>query len=480
MSVIQSGVHSSNEMRILHGFTSGAGQPPQLARAQRELGFHSVSMHIGANKMGFNFDRVIGQANYIDRSNLLSKLVDEFNVFHFYAFPLFGWKHKIEPPFGMDLLLLKLLRLPVIMNFRGSEVRQKDLFEKKARYSVAEGEDHGLFKSFPSDEQRKYINLCRNLATRIIVPDAELASYVPGAKIIPRAIDVSKWKNYGQINSQVPLVVHAPTRRHVKGTPYIINAVERLKSKGLKFEFKLVEGLSNDEAREIYSKADIIIDQLKIGWHGVLSTEAMSLGKVAMCYIRDDLVDSLRFRGNLPLINANEENIDSELENLIINPQRRVEIGNLARCYVENVHSLDIVAKQLIELYSEAKIDAEGLMSPEHEFCEEIVNLYCNSIQEHKRKINSLGVKLTRMNKIYETRNKDSDTCVDSKFSPSLMNSRNHFFNGLKFEFDKKFSKACVEYEILLSHPDSIYSNKRYLISKIKFLKNRASAGESI
>lgn len=472
MAIIENVKHSANEMRILHGFASGAGQPPQIARAQRELGFHSVSMHVGPNKLGFNFDRVIEKADFNDRANLFSKLIDEFNVFHFYAFPLFGWKNKIEPPFGLDLLFLKLLKLPVVMNFRGSEVRQKDLFDKYARYSFAEGEDHGLFKNFPCEEQRKYINLCRNLATKIIVPDAELASYVPGAIIIPRAIDISKWKNYGQINSVVPLVVHAPTRRHVKGTSYIINAVERLRAKGLKFEFKLVEGLSNDEARAVYEKADIIIDQLKIGWHGVLSTEAMSLGKVTMCYIRDDLLNSLEFDGQLPLINTNEDNIDAELENIILNPHRRVEIGNRARSYVENVHSLDIVAKQLIDLYSQAKIDAENQKTANANFCGDLLSLYCSSIQENKRKINSSSVTLMRSINHNELKIYDRHVNHHIANTSFIKNSREIFLKALKYEASGKISMACVEYKILLSHPDSIYSNKKYLNSKLRALRN--------
>lgn len=457
----------AEEMKILHGFTSGAGQPPQIARAQRDLGFHSVSMHIGANKMGFGFDRVVNKANYIDRADIFSELINEFNVFHFYAFPLFGWKNKLNFPFGIDLLFLKLLKFPVIMNFRGSEVRQKDLFDHYARYSFSEGEDHGLFKSFPSEEQRKYIELCKNLCTKIIVPDAELASYVPGSQIIPRAIDISKWKNYGQINSANPLVVHAPTRRHVKGTSYILKAVERLKEKGLKFDFKLVEGLSNEDAAAVYAKSDIIIDQLKIGWHGVLSTEAMSLGKVAMCYIREDLVDSLKFDGELPLINVNEDTIEAELESIILNPHRRIEIGNRARAYVESTHSLDVVAKQLINLYSEARNEVTSSAGFKVDCAIDLMKLYCTSLQLDKEKISSLGVKISRLNGGSKPNN-----ALASKVIKTVENSRSIFLKAVKHETIGEKKEAFIEYKKLLDHPDSIYSNKKYLESKLNYLKN--------
>lgn len=468
MNFVNKHVNGLEEMKILHGFTSGAGQPPQIARAQRDLGFHSVSMHIGANKMGFEFDRVIDKANYIDRGEIFSELINEFNVFHFYAFPLFGWKNKLNFPFGIDLLLLKLLKLPVIMNFRGSEVRQKDLFDNYARYSFAEGEDHGLFKSFPSEEQRKYIELCKNLCTKIIVPDAELASYVPGAKIIPRAIDINKWKNYGQINSTKPLIVHAPTRRHVKGTSYILKAVDRLKEKGLKFDFRLVEGLSNEDAAAVYARSDIIIDQLKIGWHGVLSTEAMALGKVAMCYIREDLVDSLKFDGQLPLINVNEDTLEVELESIILNSHRRIEIGNRARTYVERTHALDVVAKQLINLYSEATNEISSSVEIKVDCAIDLMKLYCTSLQLDKEKINSLAAKISRLNGVGKI-----DASLASKAVKTIEreNSRDIFLKAVKYEAAGERKEACVEYEKLLKHPDSIYSNKKYLKSKLNYLK---------
>ena len=74
-------------------------------------------------------------------------------------------------------------------------------------------------------------------------------------------------------------MLHAPSRRIVKGTKYILDAVEELKSEGLKFDFKMVEGMKNSDAKELYRTADIVVDQLRIGWYGVLAVEAMALGK---------------------------------------------------------------------------------------------------------------------------------------------------------------------------------------------------------
>jgi glycosyltransferase involved in cell wall biosynthesis len=364
-------------LSIFHGLVSAAGQTIQIARSQRSMGHVAHSVRIGQAKLGFQYDEVVPDSSVLSRLDLFHKYQNEFDVFHFYAFPFINWKKKLVYPFGYDLFMLKALGKTVIMNFRGSEVRQKDIFEQKSKFYFSDGEDHGLFKNFPSEEQRRYINFCNAFCTSIVVPDAELASYVPGSKIIPRAIDLSVWPFIGAVNHRRPLVIHAPTRRQVKGTDYVLSAVENLKNAGLEFDFQLIEGLRNDEARELYKKADIVVDQLRIGWHGVLALEAMALGKVVVCYIRDDLEKGLLHKGKMPLINATPDTINEVLHDLISKPTLRREIGHFARRYVEEIHDVDIVARQFVEEYYKKpqKITQEdvllyqGVISGHHRSC---------------------------------------------------------------------------------------------------------------
>ena len=77
---------------------------------------------------------------------------------------------------------------------------------------------------------------------------------------------------------------HAPTHRLVKGTDVIIRSINLLKKK-YDFEFILIEGLKNIEAKNQYKKIDVLIDQLFHGWYGGLAVEAMALGKPVISYI---------------------------------------------------------------------------------------------------------------------------------------------------------------------------------------------------
>src|SRR5206468_10236050 len=82
-----------------------------------------------------------------------------------------------------------------------------------------------------------------------------------------------------------PLVVHAPSNRAKKGTAHVIDACAELP-----VELDVVEGVPHDEARERYARADIVVDQLNAGWHGVFALEAMALGKPVVTYLKPDVV----------------------------------------------------------------------------------------------------------------------------------------------------------------------------------------------
>jgi glycosyltransferase involved in cell wall biosynthesis len=163
------------------------------------------------------------------------------------------------------------------------------------------------------------------------------------------------WVYIGQKNKVKPIVVHAPTKADIKGTSHVLNAIDNLKKEGLDFEFRLIQGLSNKEAQEAYKEADIIIDQLRIGWYGVLSVEAMALGKAVICYIRDDLIEENFPLTNRPFCIANPDTIIDNLRELILSPKLRQDYAEKGYEYCRNVHDSDKIALQYIDLYEKAR-----------------------------------------------------------------------------------------------------------------------------
>jgi len=107
--------------------------------------------------------------------------------------------------------------------------------------------------------------------------------------------------------------------------------------------------MTNQEVKGALKQADIVVDQLLLGVHGIFSVEAMALGKPVLCYIRDDLVE--KYPSDLPIVNANPDTIEVELEKLLVNPQLRTEIGKRSREFTERYHDSRVVARKLIKLY---------------------------------------------------------------------------------------------------------------------------------
>jgi glycosyltransferase involved in cell wall biosynthesis len=154
-----------------------------------------------------------------------------------------------------------------------------------------------------------------------------------------------------------PLVIHAPTHRGVKGTRFVLEAVDKLKAEGVPFRFQLIEGLPRAEARRLFERADLLIDQLWLGWYGGLAVELMALGRPVVCNIRDD---GLRFvppdmGAELPVIRAEPATLAAVLREWLNSRRDELpKVGERSRRYVERWHDPRDVARGLLADYMTA------------------------------------------------------------------------------------------------------------------------------
>jgi len=146
-----------------------------------------------------------------------------------------------------------------------------------------------------------------------------------------------------------PLVVHAPSNRSKKGTEDVIAACALLP-----VELDLVEGVPHDEARERYGRADIVVDQLVAGWHGIFALEAMALGKPVVAYLKPEVVERTEraYGTKVPIVPATADTLVEALRPLVADAELRRRIGAESRAYVERVHDIDVIADRLVDLYS--------------------------------------------------------------------------------------------------------------------------------
>lgn len=167
------------------------------------------------------------------------------------------------------------------------------------------------------------------------------------------------------ISDQVgPLkVIHAPTDRKKKGTQYLLDAISRLQIEGYEIDLRLIENLKRADAIKQYERADVIVDQLVIGWYGGLGVECMAMGKPIICYIREEDMHFLpnRMADDIPIVNASPFSIYAKLKDLLDNRSQLFSIANASRCYVEMWHDNLKNAASVIDDYNKAISDRATL-----------------------------------------------------------------------------------------------------------------------
>jgi glycosyltransferase involved in cell wall biosynthesis len=242
-----------------------------------------------------------------------ARLAPRTDVFHFY----FG---LTLIPKSVQFPLLRLLHKKSVFHYLGSDIRGK------------------------TPDQLAY----GKRADAEIVGSYDAIRWVPEAHVIPPGLDLHHFTSVPPSDSARPLVVHAPSNREKKGTRYVIEACEQLP-----VELDIVEGLPHEEARARYARADIVVDQLEAGWHGVFALESMALGKPVVTYLKPDVVERSAegYGVRLPIVPATKETLVDALRPLVEQPGLRREIGARSRAYVEQVHDIDHVAARLVDLY---------------------------------------------------------------------------------------------------------------------------------
>lgn len=144
-------------------------------------------------------------------------------------------------------------------------------------------------------------------------------------------------------------LIHASNHRGLKGTDHIIRAVDELREEGLAMELTILEDVPNADVPRQILAADVVIDQLVIGWYAMFAIEGMALGKPVVCYIRPDYRDfytdaGLLQPGELPFVDTSVQTIKETLRYLASLRRRELRnIGLRSRAYVEKHHSIEAI-----------------------------------------------------------------------------------------------------------------------------------------
>lgn len=163
-------------------------------------------------------------------------------------------------------------------------------------------------------------------------------------------IDTDSWR-LKQPNEPLPekvRIVHTPNHRGYKGTEYLKTAVAQLESEGHNLELRILEGVRNDEVKQILcGETDILVEQLLSGY-GLSAVEGMAAGVVVIANLEEshrcEFLDRHTYFAECPIVSATPETITAVLRELVSNGGLRRELSFLSREYATRYHSYDFFA----------------------------------------------------------------------------------------------------------------------------------------
>ncbi len=351
-------------MKVLHLPSSVGGQSWGLAQGERRLGLDSKVLTTSNSYFNYPYDISLhwekkGSIGIVlDSIKAFLKYRNKFDVFHFnygstlVDFRKYGVYHWDLPfyPKGKK----------IIFTYNGCDARQK--YKTMARNKIAPCNEqdcnNGICNSGVMDRKReKSIHIVSEYAHHIFAVNPDLLYFLPEnvSSFLPYSI--ARWFEIQTSPYNIGRnfkIAHSPTDRAVKGSRYIIAALENLK-KNYPIEIILIEGMSNKEALEICKQADLVIDQVLAGWYGGFAVEAMRMGKPVGVFIREE---DLRFipekmaKGlKEAVINLNPFNIETVLEGYLQNPELLLSKSKASLEYVHKWHDPTFVAGMTKAVY---------------------------------------------------------------------------------------------------------------------------------
>ena len=270
--------------------------------AQRQMGLHSDVLVTVQDPFGYpagtnlHLESVNSRyERYWRLGRAFLQIRSRYDVFHFNSgtallnFPQHGLHHVELPLYPRNKKLF--------VTYSGCDARQKFTTVSRTSISACHNQDcyGGVCNSGEKDKQRRAgISKMARYVSHCWGQNPDLLRFLPAYKssFLPYAVTIteSEQRDWREPDRKLR-IIHAPTQREAKGTAHILAAVERLgTSHPDTFEFSLVENTSHREALKRYADADLVIDQVLVGWYGNLAVESMLMHKPVVARIaREDL-----------------------------------------------------------------------------------------------------------------------------------------------------------------------------------------------
>jgi glycosyltransferase involved in cell wall biosynthesis len=255
-----------------------------------------------------------------------------------------------------DLAILKLLGKKIIVFVVGNDIRSPRLLIEEmkqagltqhAKYAAAELDmNTPESEEIRSEKAKRIERYADHIFTRSDCAQFLKRDYYP----LWLPVDLESLRFSEKENSNSIVVLHAPSEPRVKGTKYVLEAVERLKREGFTFQFDLCSSMKNSEIMEKLGSAQIAIDQLILPGYGLFAVEAMGSG----CAVLGSAVPGYNgFPAELPIMTTTPDTIYKHLKLLLEDRELRTRMSLEGRAYAQKYHDHKKVSKNFLRLIGE-------------------------------------------------------------------------------------------------------------------------------
>jgi hypothetical protein len=350
-------------MRVLHLPTVVGGMAWGLAQGEKKLGLDSKVLVTSNLWMNYPCDTSLHWEKKGALGVFLSSLKAfwghrrRFDVYHFnfgstlVDFRRLGIHHWDLPFYGKG---------KKIFTYNGCDARQK--YKTMRRTKIAACHEPGCYgdlcASGARDKMReRRIRKVSRYAHHLFAVNPDLLHFLPASLSSFLPYCVATWDEIPalpyQTNREIT-VVHAPTDRAAKGTDTILAALENLKRK-YPLRIVLVERRSHAEALDMYRQADLVIDQVLVGWYGSVAVEAMKMGKPVAVFIREEdlsfIPEPMAKDLREAVIQIDPFSMEAVLEQYLQNPKLLSLKSEAGQAYVHRWHDPLYVASLTKAVY---------------------------------------------------------------------------------------------------------------------------------
>ncbi len=356
-------------LRVLHGTYEIAGQGMMLARALALAGCDAHSFAYRVDWDGRVPDLVVplderpnGLARFAAMGAAFAAHAARFDVLHFHFGTSFfyGTKSFLRAVQALELRALRAMGKTIAFHFHGCEVRRRDHMRRTHPLATCT-ECEPFCDPAHQDELRARAAAFADL---VFFSTLDLAESVPNGRHLPLAIEAARWEEAALAHEAAradgpprdgvhgPVVIaHAPTNRLIKGTRHVEAAVAALSREFPKLELRMIDRRPWATMPAFLAECDVLVDQVFMGWYGLLAIEGMAERKAVVAYLRDDFRDRL---SGCPVVSAEPATLADALRPLVAEPARRAALGADGAAYVRRTHDLAVVGRTLLAHYREA------------------------------------------------------------------------------------------------------------------------------